>query len=482
MGSGPAGVKVEETMARKRLGTLLEERGLINEFQLVAALSHQRKWKGKLGKSLIELGYLEEQQLYEVLAEQWQLPLLDLRDRKIPPEILNKISRKDAETLKALSVEEKEGKLVFAVADADLPDLEAKLSQLTGQPVQLALGRESLIENWIALISKVPVAAVQPVKRAFIRNSNGEMELAPDHLQAPPAPVEPLPPPQAAEPKTPEKEKPSAVEPKEPPLPEPLPLPEEPVPPREPNAAIPSLDLEVPSLDLPPLPPLPATPPPPGPTTPEPAGPSEDLWAMPDQEPAPPPAAAKPEPAPEPLPEPPSAESLFDLPPPVREETAPPKPSSVPDLGSSASLSPEEIALPGDEIEEISLPETPLPPKKEPEPPPPFISPPSEPTTPPLKPETAPSALAEEPIPLEEPEPVSEPIAPLEDLVSEEVKAEHIGFRGEIRPEHETRERLSTIEPKESAPASLEQRVARMEAELRELRALLEELKQKINR
>ena len=71
-------------MARKKIGALLEDKGYINEFQLVAALSHQRKWKTKLGQSLIELGYLEEEQLFEVLAEQLGMEFVKLR--KVEPE------------------------------------------------------------------------------------------------------------------------------------------------------------------------------------------------------------------------------------------------------------------------------------------------------------------------------------------------------------------------------------------------------------
>jgi len=185
-------------MARKRIGALLEERGLITEFQLVAALSHQRKWKGKLGRSLIELGYLEEQKLYEVLAEQLGLTLVDLRARQIPLEVLGKIPRKEAQALKAVAVEALPEALVVAVAEPDLPDLMPRLCKLAGQPVKLVLGTESAIEVISARIpERTPVAAVQPVKKAFIRNHRGEIEPletpsgepfeAPAPLPAPPA-------------------------------------------------------------------------------------------------------------------------------------------------------------------------------------------------------------------------------------------------------------------------------------------------------
>lgn len=512
-------------MARKRLGALLEERGLINEFQLVAALSHQRKWKGKLGKSLIELGYLEEQQLYEVLAAQLEMTLVDLRDRKIPPDILNKISRKEAEALKAVPVEMKEGELVVAVADAELPDLEAKLTQAAGQPVKMVLGLQSLIENWIALISKIPVAAVQPVKKAFIRNSNGDIELAPDHIQVQtsPPPAEQAPAPVEAEPPA-EKAGPVALdeepaEPETPPAPaEEAQAPEPEMAPPGPKAPAAVVDLEVPDLDLPPPSPPPAAVPAP------PSEPAEDLWAMPEEALPPSPPAPEPAPAPELSPEELPPPSLFDLPPPPSleeplketaeeppgqaEEPPPPRPAEEPLLSKPADLdlSPpdlsllEEIPLPDDEIEEIALPETePAPPLDQLTPPPlEDLSPPSftspetltpSPTEKPAAP--PPASLEEEPIPLEDREPLREPSAPIEGLVTEDVKAERVGFQEEIGST-ELAEVRKVHEAKEEKPAEsgldivfqeyLEGRVAKLEEEVRQLREMVEDLTRKVKR
>jgi hypothetical protein len=54
--------------AKKRLGELLHEAGLIDEPQLQAALSHQRRWGGLLGRALVDLRMVEERELVQVLA------------------------------------------------------------------------------------------------------------------------------------------------------------------------------------------------------------------------------------------------------------------------------------------------------------------------------------------------------------------------------------------------------------------------------
>jgi len=54
--------------AKKRLGELLHEAGLIDEPQLQAALGHQRRWGGRLGRALVDLRMVEERELVQVLA------------------------------------------------------------------------------------------------------------------------------------------------------------------------------------------------------------------------------------------------------------------------------------------------------------------------------------------------------------------------------------------------------------------------------
>jgi hypothetical protein len=171
-------------MARKRIGSLLEEKGLINEFQLVAALSHQRKWKIKLGKSLIELGYLEEGPLYQVLAEQLELELVDLKKKDIPYEILGRLSREQGRNFLAVPIDQESEALVFAVAEPDRPALKEELEKITGQPVRLVLATESDVEARIRkLPEKISVATVQPVKKVFRRNQEGDIEPIEEKLE-----------------------------------------------------------------------------------------------------------------------------------------------------------------------------------------------------------------------------------------------------------------------------------------------------------
>ena len=56
--------------ARKLLGQILKELGLVHEGQIQEGLAHQREKGGRIGEVLIQLGHLDEADLSRALAEQ----------------------------------------------------------------------------------------------------------------------------------------------------------------------------------------------------------------------------------------------------------------------------------------------------------------------------------------------------------------------------------------------------------------------------
>lgn len=60
-----------ETAAKRRLGDICVERGLISEEQLRQALVQQGESGAKLGEVLVELGFVTRVGLAGVLSEQW---------------------------------------------------------------------------------------------------------------------------------------------------------------------------------------------------------------------------------------------------------------------------------------------------------------------------------------------------------------------------------------------------------------------------
>lgn len=72
---------------KMRLGDLLVHEGIITEQQLTDALNKQRETGRKLGSTLIELNFLSEQQLLQFLAQQLNVPFIDIARTRIDPDI-----------------------------------------------------------------------------------------------------------------------------------------------------------------------------------------------------------------------------------------------------------------------------------------------------------------------------------------------------------------------------------------------------------
>jgi type IV pilus assembly protein PilB len=69
--------------SRRRLGDLLIEAGLLTEQQLKIALNEQRKWGGRLGRTVVEMGFVTETAIGQVLAKQLSLPSFDLDTQQV---------------------------------------------------------------------------------------------------------------------------------------------------------------------------------------------------------------------------------------------------------------------------------------------------------------------------------------------------------------------------------------------------------------
>jgi type IV pilus assembly protein PilB len=73
---------------KTKLGELLVEAELIDEFQLAAALGEQARWGNRLGETLVRLGYLTEAVLVRTLSRHYGLPGVHLEGKRIEPEVL----------------------------------------------------------------------------------------------------------------------------------------------------------------------------------------------------------------------------------------------------------------------------------------------------------------------------------------------------------------------------------------------------------
>ena len=74
-----------------RIGDMLVAGGEITEDQLQAALADQKESGRKLGRILIDKGYIDEDRFLEFLSEQFGIPFVDLKHFNIQPELVARL-------------------------------------------------------------------------------------------------------------------------------------------------------------------------------------------------------------------------------------------------------------------------------------------------------------------------------------------------------------------------------------------------------
>lgn len=134
---------------RKKLGDLLKEAGLIDEFQLQSALSHQRNWGGKLGAILIEMRFVKEEDVARVIAESLRIPYVNLFEPEVPEAVYRLIKPDLAKKYHVMPARKEGGALVVAMADPlDMQALD-EIRFITGLVIKPALAMQSEIEDAI---------------------------------------------------------------------------------------------------------------------------------------------------------------------------------------------------------------------------------------------------------------------------------------------------------------------------------------------
>ncbi|MEW6774960.1 MAG: hypothetical protein AB1405_01580 [Bdellovibrionota bacterium] len=138
---------------RKRLGEILIDAGVIDEFQLKSALSDQKRWGDKLGSTLVKLGMVTEEIMAKALSSQLKIPNVNLRTTEVPAEVYNLIPGEKAKKLGVFPVMvKKEGaKKVLYVAMSDPTNLGSadEIQFLTGHTVKPVIAMDSQIQGAI---------------------------------------------------------------------------------------------------------------------------------------------------------------------------------------------------------------------------------------------------------------------------------------------------------------------------------------------
>ena len=171
----------------KKLGTLLQEANVIDEIQLIRALSHQRKWHCRLGHSLVELGYVSEETIAKTVANQLGLQYVEFDPGATPRELFSVIPRQLAGEKKFFPVgysqKGADKKVVIAFCDPTDPTLIDAISGLVGAGIEPAVARESIIDTAVQDWDKWVAANSPSAPESSLSRSSDKMTSEMDEVE-----------------------------------------------------------------------------------------------------------------------------------------------------------------------------------------------------------------------------------------------------------------------------------------------------------
>jgi type IV pilus assembly protein PilB len=136
---------------RKRIGEVLIDQGLITEDQLQLGLEEQKKTRLQLGKCLVQLGYISDNKLVDVLSAQLDVQHVVLENFNFNRTLVGLIPEDMARRYKAIALFEKDGVLTIAMADPTNLRTIDHLKFKTGKEIDAVIASEKSI---VAAIDK----------------------------------------------------------------------------------------------------------------------------------------------------------------------------------------------------------------------------------------------------------------------------------------------------------------------------------------
>ncbi len=159
---------------REPLGEILIREGLITRDQLQRGLAHQRELGKRLGETLVDLGYVSEEDIAKVLAKQFSLPYLSLASLSITPvPIHHRLSSKYLREHKVFPIEIKDGALTVAMSDLTDPCTLDDLRLSTGLTITVYLAQDREILDAIDQYYGEGVATIEKIVKGYSEEDGG---------------------------------------------------------------------------------------------------------------------------------------------------------------------------------------------------------------------------------------------------------------------------------------------------------------------
>ncbi len=133
---------------------MLLARGHIDQHQLASALAHQRQAGGRIGHSLVAMGFVAESVFLSTRAVQLSGPFIVIGDRRVPQSVLRLVPEKLLRTRRilplALASKSKRDEIIVALSQPDDLRLLDEIAFVTGRTVRPVLAAEGDIDRALA--------------------------------------------------------------------------------------------------------------------------------------------------------------------------------------------------------------------------------------------------------------------------------------------------------------------------------------------
>ncbi|MGB6067807.1 MAG: type IV-A pilus assembly ATPase PilB [Desulfomonilaceae bacterium] len=136
---------------RDRIGEMLLRAGIIDEEKLESAIDHQRNQGGKVYSALLQLKYLNEDDLVEFLSRQLGLSTVSLDEIDVDPDAVKLITSQKAQKYMAIPYSQVNSSVYVAMADPTDYSAIDDIKFLTGLSVEVSIAAESQIRQALGL-------------------------------------------------------------------------------------------------------------------------------------------------------------------------------------------------------------------------------------------------------------------------------------------------------------------------------------------
>jgi len=145
----------KETEEKRPTGDILIEAGLVSSQAVKQSLAIQKKMRHiKVGELFVEMGYINEDQMYKVLAEKFKKRFVSLQKTSPTAEALGCLSRNFIKKLEIIPIHFQNERLVIATSNPDSANLSDILKEKLSCPFELVISPHNEI---IEALANLPV-------------------------------------------------------------------------------------------------------------------------------------------------------------------------------------------------------------------------------------------------------------------------------------------------------------------------------------